>query len=422
MTMAVVGVVVRAIAHYLVHQPVGVSTILVVKIVDLDALLSVQCTVLWIIMIHPIASCNVEVKSMKSMNFISNTKSQYRHYFFSFALILSVLLLFQKIQKKNTDEMFDNQLKELTDISLQEKSMLKEILIDNLNNNYKLVKKIRTGQSSIAYLITDKKNEKFVLKTPTSSKSDPEKWLNEHLSLYSQISDILDGYSGDVKVPVCVKNGNYFVVEEYLGEELSEEVLQKLETVDRNKICKKIANFLNFLHNNNTLNENKILPVTLPDFFTLKNCYEYVEPILSTAQRKKLLDLIDKFSKRTVSDEVTTRVHYDLRLPNILYNKENKTLAIIDFECIREDNIYYDFCPRVTPRLPIDISSEIIKYYNQKAPNKINIDKVKLFYNIFSIYEICTCSKFRDRIDLTNTTNEKCNEVYACISNIINNL
>ncbi len=335
----------------------------------------------------------------------------------AFMLIL-LTIIFKKIYYYNSCK---NRIEQINNVSSQEKDLLNKILLTNLNNNYRLVKKIRSGQTSTAYLIENKSKGKFILKFPSNLQSNFQQWLDNQHASYLSISNITQGYNGKINMPKCIESGDEFIIEKYLGEELNEEIFKKLDSNDKHQICEEIADFMVFLHNNKN-DKNNLSPITLPEFFTLDDCYRYLNPILLENQKQKLSNIIDQFTNRDISDEVVTKVHYDLRLPNILYDVESKTLAIIDFECVREDNVYYDFCPRVSPRLPIEMIQDIINCYNNQSHNKINFNKVKLFYDIFSIYEICTCAKFRDGINPNDIQNEKTQQLRSHISCIFDNL
>lgn len=325
-----------------------------------------------------------------------------------FLKILLIFLLFNSTSL-NVFAVFNNfnmkeENKKMTsdvEVFLEKNFYLEQIF----NDKYKLIKKIRSGNTSSAYLIEDNLKNKYVLKVASKQKHS---WVNRQLQCYSSAEKILKNYVSNIKIPKCIESGENFIIEEYWGEELDKDMLLKLSEDEKDVIAKEIANFLYFLHNYKftKTENNNTKPITFPSFFKLEDCYNYLYPILTEVQRKKLLTMIDRFNNRNTSDEIKTLIHYDLRTPNILYNSEKKILAIIDFEDLRYDNVYYDFCPRVNPRLPTEIIFKIINYYNERSSQKIDFNKVTLFYKLFSIYEFCTCMKFRDGFECPQSINE----------------
>jgi hypothetical protein len=113
------------------------------------------------------------------------------------------------------------------------------------------------------------------------------------------------------------------------------------------------------------------------------------------------MDIIKHFNERDTADEVTVMTHADIRSQNVLYCKEQKKLAVIDFELAKQRNIYHDFVPTAAASfcLPYDMLFEIVCQYNQMAePSNIavNVDKIKLLYQLGIFHEYGRCAIFRD--------------------------
>lgn len=147
----------------------------------------------------------------------------------------------------------------------------------------------------------------------------------------------------------------------------------------------------------------KVFPYILghEGVFTLKDAYNYLNDAgaLNSDEQKSLTNLISYFEKRDTSDEITALTHTDIRLQNIVYNSKTKTFGLIDFESLNTiAPIYYDFTSGTVGSygIPYDLCSKIIDRYNEISDIKVDKEKIKMFHKLGTMYELCTCAKFRD--------------------------
>ncbi len=284
---------------------------------------------------------------------------------------------------------------EKTELTDEEKAYLEK----ELNGQYTVQEQIgRTGARTAAYYLTDKAGNKFVLKI--AAQPNGTFWSSQQTKGENAKTDITDGYYGRVFIPRPIVKTNNYIVEPYAGVELCEDVYDALPEAEKNKIAYDIAEFLNFMHQKyaqqqiasiDIFKDSPCMPLTSIESFFLE--------AQTPAERKKWAQAIHAFKTRDTSDEITTRIHGDIRGSNILYNPQTKKVAIIDFETTRDDNIYRDFVPFASFRASYDMLFRIIDHYNQmpkKAPIYINPEKVMLMHQISYFHELARCGICRN--------------------------
>lgn len=275
------------------------------------------------------------------------------------------------------------------------------------NYKYKIMYQLGdTGWHTSAYLMEDGNSNKYVLKIPNDI-NDSE-WIKSQKKTYNKIKRLLSLYSGNVQFPNYICIGENFVIEEYLGEELSAEFFETLSEVEKNHIERSLAHFINFLTKTDI---DDIPPVKYsklfyfyPKIFSLDDCFNYLKNSLTKEEQNFVLKMKEDFLNRNRDDEINVLTHCDLRGSNILYNKSNKKLAIIDFELLGRENIYYNFVPHAASKFntSYNLLAKSIDYYNKISACKISKKKVELWHKIGSIYEICVYAKFKKNVHSTD--------------------
>ena len=281
-----------------------------------------------------------------------------------------------------------NELDENEKIKFQEK----------LNNKYKIYSQLGiTGTRTSAYLMQDETGTEYVLKIPNEY-NDIE-WIKSQKNTIEKCHKSLNGYDGDVYIPTALIFDNDFIVESYVGAELTEDVYNTLPEKEKNKIINDFAYFFYYLHTNNNIGIASSLQMFNKP--TLEEVFDYLQSAFDEKQKLYFNAQINLFNNRDISDEITVMTHADIRSQNILYDKKQKKLAVIDFELIKERNIYHDFVPFAAAsfRLPYRMLFEIVDKYNLLAKNKkivISVDKVKLFHVLGVFHEYGRCAIFRN--------------------------
>lgn len=266
--------------------------------------------------------------------------------------------------------------------------------------NYKIISpKGMSGSYATAYNLEDNQGNRFVLKI-CNNPQNTEHQIQQQRKTQEKINKYYSDYNGNLKIPNYVKIGNDFVIEENLGEKLDLEILENLDDKEQEKFVNGIAEFLAYTHKNE---RDKVFPYILghEGVFTLKDAYNYLNDAgaLNSDEQKSLTNLISYFEKRDTSDEITALTHTDIRLQNIVYNSKTKTFGLIDFESLNTiAPIYYDFTSGTVGSygIPYDLCSKIIDRYNEISDIKVDKEKIKTFHKLGTMYEFCTCAKFRD--------------------------
>ncbi len=294
---------------------------------------------------------------------------------------------------------------------------------------YKILEQIgMTGSKTSAYLLIDKNNNKYVLKI-ANDKNDKE-WIDRQKETIENRDCLLDGYYGNVFIPRVILTGNNFIVEEYAGEDFTKDLYDSLDEIERKQVALDIANFLNFIHQKNPVNE--ISPFTGFDKPTFEEIINYCNKDISEKLKNHIDELLLKYSSRDVSDEITTNVHSDIRYQNVLYNRDTKKISVIDFELTRRKNIYCDFVPAAPAsfEMSYEFLSDIINDYNdlnKKIPIIIDIEKVKLLHKLGCFHEYGRCAVYRKTPSsqlkgIMETVNNRLNDIDNGFSNANSNI
>ncbi len=263
-----------------------------------------------------------------------------------------------------------------------------------LSNKYKVLGQLgRSGSRSSVYMLKGVNKEKYVMKI--SNSSDNTEWIISQKEASCKINSIFDKYKGDVKIPKYVKIGKNFVVEKYLGEELTYKLYDSLCDEEKDKIATDLAIFLCYLHQKDPQDSiGKLYQLDKP---TLEEVYDYINNYLVEEKRNDLRKKIEMFNKRDKEDEIIVITHADIRSQNLLYDKQTKSLAVIDFELLSAKNIYHDFVPFAAAsfNLPYQLLYKMIDYYNEISNYKVDVSKVKLFHELGIIHEYVRCAMYR---------------------------
>lgn len=101
----------------------------------------------------------------------------------------------------------------------------------------------------------------------------------------------------------------------------------------------------------------------------------------------QLKKLVETFKKRDKSDEKSVLNHKDLCSANVLYDKNAKKLAVIDFEYAGIGNVYNDFCHYTGLGFSKEFITGVIKEYNKLTqetahPSPVSLKKLEILWKL----------------------------------------
>ena len=114
-----------------------------------------------------------------------------------------------------------------------------------------------------------------------------------------------------------------------------QEIYDSLSEEEKDGIAKDMAGFLVYLHVKHSQGGRAQLDVC----DGLDEILEHIKP-LQTEEQKDLAAKIKLFKNRDTSDGICVLTHRSMRAQNVLYNKETKKAAIIDFELMKKTLTY----------------------------------------------------------------------------------
>ena len=147
----------------------------------------------------------------------------------------------------------------------------------------------------------------------------------------------------------------------------------------------------------------------------------YFQDSLDANQRLFIADRITHLKNRDIEDEISVMTHADIRSQNVLYDPQAKRLAIIDFETLKQRNIYHDFVPFAAAsfKLPYDMLAEAIKKYNalgEKANIAVSSKKARLFHEMGIIHEYGRVAIFMEMAD--DRLKKQCSRMFGRIEEL----
>ena len=270
------------------------------------------------------------------------------------------------------------------------------------------------GAHSIAYIDTE--NPGVVIKENNDISKD-RGYLRRQLAGYDIIKQILSsGYDIGVVLPSLISasesedkqiiieqriKGNAFDDKGHLYNQLSEE--------EKNIIAKQLAVFLVAMHSSGEISAPEKSIKSMFDKSKLKNAQDIIDVYKDDmpVALKKLIQSVEKYlNSSDISDEVHVLTHRDLRSSNLMYDKDTKHLAVLDFELAGKDNVYRDFVAYASASsMPWDFTKRVIREYNAISNKKyqitINPEKVQnmLVYAIAHVFARCVGSNEGQQID-----------------------
>lgn len=160
----------------------------------------------------------------------------------------------------------------------------------------------------------------------------------------------------------------------------------QLKDSTKNKLALQLAKFMTVIHNlakpipATQESRKKDILFRFPQI-SKENLDKFIQQFKSYRLKQTLADASTVLWQEIGPDEVIVTTHGDLRWPNVIYDKKNKQLGVIDFENGRSGHIYRDFVSGPVS-FNWDFVQRIIKQYNKIRKNNnnpiyIDADKIK---------------------------------------------
>mgnify|MGYP001270420768 CR=1 FL=1 len=212
---------------------------------------------------------------------------------------------------------------------MNEKIFLQKIKDEFPKLEWKKYKFLDHGWDHFAIILDDK----IVFRTTKGVSKDVEGLLYDETRLLKYLKN---------KISVGIPNYTYISKDKSIagynilgGKELSPSKFKKINSTDKEKIAKQLANFITFLHSTPKSAVKKFnVPVANPkkDYLDMVlNAKKLIFPKLN----KKEIAAIEKFFtelKTTLDyDGPNVLIHTDLKWEHLLWNSKKKKLNIIDF-------------------------------------------------------------------------------------------
>lgn len=265
------------------------------------------------------------------------------------------------------------------------------------------------GAHSVAYIDTD--NPDIVVKENNDISKD-RGYLRRQLAGYDIIKRILSsGYDVGVVLPSLISasesEDKQIIIEQRIkGKSFDIEGVfyNKLSEEEKNIIAKQLAVFLVAMHSSGEISAPEKSIKSMFDKSKLKNAQDIIDVYKDDmpVALKKLIQSVEKYLNTSdISDEVHVLTHHDLRASNLMYDKDTKQLAVLDFELAGKDNVYRDFVAYASASsMPWDFTKRVINEYNAISNKKyqitINPEKVQNMLVYAIAHEFARCVRLNE--------------------------
>jgi tRNA A-37 threonylcarbamoyl transferase component Bud32 len=185
-----------------------------------------------------------------------------------------------------------------------------------------------------------------------------------------QYREQLAGYAGNINIPKIVDSDVGLIMEEFVpGERADNALIKSLSPAQKDGIIKDMAEFLNFAHQATAVRERTVYKSVMflaGNESDVASLYErHIEP-KDLRRVKKVLRDARKLQLHIV-ENYSVFVHGDLHPANILYDKADEKLSLIDCGCARrqhhnEDMVHPDM---VAHDAWCEILAAVIDLYNK---------------------------------------------------------
>jgi serine/threonine protein kinase len=253
----------------------------------------------------------------------------------------------------------------------------------------------RSGANSSAYLLTDKNGKNFVLKIPNDLENC-NRWQQRQKKANELQNQYFGDYKGPIGTPQRIKKGDDFIVEELVaGKEFDPSIYETLSPIQKKKVAQDLGEFLSYTHQRTMTGKRVELHPGQQGFVTLKQTYDYFEPVLTDDEKKELKKEIQNYNRQKEAPEVLA--YRDYRPSNMLWDDKKKKLSIIDFDVTGNASVYEDFTPSaaLSTKISFQFWADVINAYNhapKQNPLTIDLETVRRNFFIGIYHEMARCN------------------------------
>lgn len=277
------------------------------------------------------------------------------------------------------------------------------------------MKVISAGAASVVYNNPD--NQNLVIK---KARDNIRNAKGRYISRQKRGFDIIDkiresGQDCGVNLPEFISSVKSFDIDtnetpyqsvtetKLTGIELTNTKYFALSDKTKNKLASQLAKFMYTLHNMEkpriaTLEDRKQDTLYRFPNISKENLNKFIQQFKNKNLKQILTNAATVLWQEIGDDEIIVMTHGDLRWPNIVYDKPNEKLGVIDFEDAAPSHIYRDFISS-----PISFNWDFVQRIIKKYNNLRKINNNPIYINANKIKKLIICSVVnkivRDTID-----------------------
>jgi serine/threonine protein kinase len=205
---------------------------------------------------------------------------------------------------------------------------------------------------------------------------------NSFLENQLKAQRILTCYRGPVNIPRIIRTGSDYIIEELApGREMSQDLMRELSSEEITGIIEDFAGFLNFIHQHTARVKNSKYRFGSKRFSD-DDILGFYSSKLDTADFEAVRQMFETArGDWIVRDQYTVFTHGDLHPKNMLYDRESKTLSIIDFGAAGWSSRYMDICPFAPASLAMYAPLRDLVFAVADAYNSIPKKRFPIYYD-----------------------------------------
>lgn len=217
----------------------------------------------------------------------------------------------------------------------------------------------------------------LIIKRPNTKNKDWAKiWLDKQYHARTVIDHLLENKPDSYSIPKMleISENEFFVVEERAkGQPLTSAYFETLDKTDKDVIYKSLAKFLNDINQSSAVLTQKQM-LDSEGGITFEYVVKKLEGRLNSKDLNAVNQSKDWFDKVNDFDASVVMTQGDMNEHNIFYDKETKTLSMIDFADAKYQSVYYMFNADLARLGWLDIERIIAEYgkLDKKQPVRIS--------------------------------------------------
>ncbi len=186
------------------------------------------------------------------------------------------------------------------------------------------------------------------------------------------------------------KNGNFAGYKIIPDKILSPATFQYLSQKNKESVANQLIDFINFIHGININTFKKFKPRSREEFISIEKQVEKdlagkLFPLLSNDEVEKIKHFYQESKKVIQATSVFSPTHGDLYAYNIVWNKKQSKVGVIDFSDLiitdpaKDFEVFYDYGPKYA-----ELAYE--KYKGPKDPQFLH--RAEIYYKMHTIYTL----------------------------------